>query len=173
MLGAVSLINAFLPSLRIAHGRVIQVSSWIASLPVPFSGPSAASMAALKALSAAYRAEVRPSGVDVVTVTTDLVRPIADAGQSPRTVPAIVNLTATQRDLHGKRMSAAAARIEELAISGADLVEVADRVVQIARAGSAASHEAVGRRAVEIAAAAQTKNDADLEAFRLSLVGLS
>lgn len=171
VLGAISLINAFLPSLRIAHGRVIQVSSWIASLPVPFSGPSSAAMAAMKALSATYRAEVQPSGVDVVTVTTDLIRPVADTGRTSRTIPA--KLTPTQRDLYGKRMSAAAARMEELAISGADLVEVADRVVQIAQADLAASHEAVGGRALEIAAAAQTKNDADLDAFRLSLVGLS
>jgi NAD(P)-dependent dehydrogenase (short-subunit alcohol dehydrogenase family) len=173
VLGAVSIINAFLPSLRIAHGRVIQVSSWIANLAVPFSGPSAASMAALKALSAAYRAEVRPAGVDVVMVTTGLIRPPADIDLAARTVRAAANLMLAQRDLYGKRMTAAAARLEELAIGGADLGEVAARVVQIAQAGVAASHEAVGDRAIEIAAAAQTKNDAELEAFRLSLVGLS
>jgi len=173
VLGAVSLINAFLPSLRIAHGRVIQVSSWIANLAVPFSGPSAASMAALKALSAAYRTEVRPSGVEVVTVTTDLIRPVADTDPAVRSGRAVSNLTPVQRDLYGKRMTAAAARLEELAIGGADLVEVAARVVEIAQAGAAASHEAVSDRAIEIAAAAQRKNDAELEAFRLSLVGLS
>ncbi|WP_132911275.1 SDR family NAD(P)-dependent oxidoreductase [Sphingomonas sp. BK235] len=173
VLGAVSVINAFLPSLRIAHGRIIQVSSWIARLAVPFSGPSAASMAALRALSAAYRAEVRPSGVDVVTVTTDLIRPVADTDRTSKTVPAIADLTPTQRDLYGKRMTAAATRLEELAIGGGDLVEVAARVVEIAQEGLSAGQESVGARAAEIAAATQTKNDADLEAFRLSLVGLS
>ncbi|WP_300112844.1 SDR family NAD(P)-dependent oxidoreductase [Sphingobium sp.] len=173
VLGAVSVINAFLPSLRIAHGRVIQVSSWIAELAVPFSGPSAASMAALKALSAAYRAEVRPSAVNVVTVTTDLIRPAADTDRAARTVRAAANLTPAQRDLYGKRMTAAATRLKELAIGGADLVEVAAWVVQIGQADVATGHDAVGDRALEILEATQTKKDAQLEAFRLNLVGLS
>ncbi|TCP30097.1 hypothetical protein EV292_11441 [Sphingomonas sp. BK235] len=70
-------------------------------------------------------------------------------------------------------MTAAATRLEELAIGGGDLVEVAARVVEIAQEGLSAGQESVGARAAEIAAATQTKNDADLEAFRLSLVGLS
>lgn len=171
--GTVSVINAFLPSLRLAHGRIIQVSSWIANLAVPFSGPSAASMIALKALLASYRAEVRPAGVEVVTVTTDLLRPAAKIDRAGRIIRATANLTTVQRALYGKRMTAAAERLEELAIDGTDLVEVAARVVQIAQAGAAVAHEAVGERAIEIAAAAQTKNDDELEVFRLSLVGLS
>ncbi|MBY3260223.1 SDR family NAD(P)-dependent oxidoreductase [Rhizobium laguerreae] len=172
VVGAIAVINAFLPSLRVARGRVIQVSSHIARLPVPFGGLSAASTAALEALSAAYRAEVRPSGVDVVMVTTDLIVPLGDMDRPTRPVRAISDLTPAQRDLYGKRLATVTTRLEELAIGGTPVAEVAAQVVQIAQAPSAASHVPVGDRAIEIAAAARSKNDAELDAFRLSLVGL-
>jgi NAD(P)-dependent dehydrogenase (short-subunit alcohol dehydrogenase family) len=38
--GALSVINAFLPALRKARGRIVQVSTWTASVPLPFNGPS-------------------------------------------------------------------------------------------------------------------------------------
>jgi NAD(P)-dependent dehydrogenase (short-subunit alcohol dehydrogenase family) len=172
VVGAVALINAFLPSLRIARGRVIQISSWIGRLTVPFSGLSAASTAALEALSAAYRAEVQPSGVDVVMVTTDLIVPLGDTDRPTRSVRPISDLTPAQRDLYGKRLATASTRLEQLAIGGSHVAEVAARVVQIAQASAAAGHVPVGDRAIEIAAVARSKNDAELDAFRLSLVGL-
>lgn len=38
--GALAVTNAFLPALRKARGRIVQVSTWTASLPLPFNGPS-------------------------------------------------------------------------------------------------------------------------------------
>src|SRR5579872_4244536 len=46
--GSLSVINAFLPALRQARGRIVQVSTWTASLPMPFNGPSGASKAAVE-----------------------------------------------------------------------------------------------------------------------------
>lgn len=172
VVGAVAVINAFLPSLRVARGRVIHVSSWIARLAVPFSGLSAASTAALEALSAAYRAEVQPSGVDLVVITTDLIVPLGDMDRPTRSVRPISDLMPALRDFYGKRLATATTRLEELAIGGTHVAEVAARVVQIAQAPAAASHVPVGDRAIAIAAAARSKNDAELDAFRLSLVGL-
>jgi len=172
VVGAIAVINAFLPSLRVARGRVIQISSCIARLAVPFAGLSAASTAALEALSAAYRAEVQPSGVDVVMVTTDLIVPPGDTQRPTMSVRPISDLTPAQRDFYGKRLATASTRLQELAIGGSHVAEVAARVVQIAQASAAARHVPVGDRAIEIAAAARSKNDAELDAFRLSLVGL-
>jgi NAD(P)-dependent dehydrogenase (short-subunit alcohol dehydrogenase family) len=41
--GALSVMNAFLPALRKARGRIVQVSTWTAHLPLPFNGPSSGS----------------------------------------------------------------------------------------------------------------------------------
>src|SRR5260370_24573885 len=52
--GALSVVNAFLPVLRKARGRIVQVSTWTASLPLPFNGPSRASNAAMEVLATVY-----------------------------------------------------------------------------------------------------------------------
>lgn len=57
--GALSVINAFLPELRKARGRIVQVSTWTASLPLPFNGPSGASKAPMEVFAAVYRGELK------------------------------------------------------------------------------------------------------------------
>jgi NAD(P)-dependent dehydrogenase (short-subunit alcohol dehydrogenase family) len=64
--GVLAVINAFLPALRKQHGRIVQVSTWTASLPLPFNGPSGASKAAMEAFASVYRAELKSFGIDVV-----------------------------------------------------------------------------------------------------------
>src|SRR6202162_3757358 len=64
--GALSVINAFLPALRQARGRIVQISTWTASLPLPFNGPSGASKAAMEVFAAVYRSELKRFGIDVV-----------------------------------------------------------------------------------------------------------
>ena len=65
-----------LPALRKARGRIVQVSTWTASLPLPFNGPSGASKSAMEVFASVYRAELKRFGIDVV---------IAAAGQPTRT----------------------------------------------------------------------------------------
>src|SRR5208282_1601364 len=52
--GALSVMNAFLPALRKARGRIVQVSTWTASVPLPFNGPSGASKAAMEVFATVY-----------------------------------------------------------------------------------------------------------------------
>lgn len=172
VVGAIAAINAFLPSLRVAHGRVIQISSWMARLAVPFTGVSSASMAALEALLAVYRAEVLPFDVDVVTVTTDLIGRVAETDRSTQPLRPVSDLTRDQHDIYGKRLARATTRLEELAVGGAQVADVAARVVQVAQGRASTSHVFIGDRASEIVAAARSKNDTELDAFRLSMVGL-
>ena len=53
--GAISVINAWLPALRKVRGRVVQVSTWTASVPLPFNGPSGASKAAMEVFAAVFQ----------------------------------------------------------------------------------------------------------------------
>jgi NADP-dependent 3-hydroxy acid dehydrogenase YdfG len=64
--GALAVVNAFLPALRKARGRIVQVTTMTATQPFPFNGPSVASKAAFDAFAAVYRAELKPFGIDVV-----------------------------------------------------------------------------------------------------------
>lgn len=67
--GTLTVINAFLPALRTARGRVVQISSWAAHVPLPYNGSCAASEAAIEALLGMYRHELKSLGVDLVIAT--------------------------------------------------------------------------------------------------------
>lgn len=82
--GAISVINAYLPALRQARGRVVQVSTWTASVPLPFNGPSGASKAAMEVFTAVYRAELAAAGVDFVVAAAGNMRTGAPADRRRR-----------------------------------------------------------------------------------------
>jgi NAD(P)-dependent dehydrogenase (short-subunit alcohol dehydrogenase family) len=66
--GQLAVIQACLPALRAARGRIVNVSSVSGRIAFPTYGPYAASKFALEALSDSLRRELRGSGVDVVVV---------------------------------------------------------------------------------------------------------
>jgi NAD(P)-dependent dehydrogenase (short-subunit alcohol dehydrogenase family) len=68
VLGVLAATQTFLPSIRAAKGRIVNVSSLSALLSVPFLGPYNASKAAVESFSDALRRELHPFGVDVVVV---------------------------------------------------------------------------------------------------------
>ena len=63
-----AMARAFLPRLRAARGRIINVSSVAGRISFPFSGAYCASKFALEAASDAQRVELAPLGVGVVLV---------------------------------------------------------------------------------------------------------
>ena len=68
VVGQVRVIQAFLPLLRQARGRIVNVTSGLGSLALPYMGPYAASQFAKEAVSDALRRELLPFGVSVSIV---------------------------------------------------------------------------------------------------------
>ncbi len=68
VVGQVALLQALLPALRAARGRVVLMGSVSGRLALPFLGPYAASKFALEAVADSLRAEVAPFGVSVSLV---------------------------------------------------------------------------------------------------------
>ena len=66
--GSLATIHAFLPLLRQAKGRIVQIGSMTGRFPIPFSGPSSASKAAMEAFADVYRTELKPFGIDFIMV---------------------------------------------------------------------------------------------------------
>ena len=170
--GAISVTNAFLPALRMARGRVVQISSWMANLPLPFSGPSEASHAAIEVFSAVYRAELKLFGIEVVVAC---VGDVTTSGPAKAAALAQIAhaMTSGQRRIYGKTLGTAAATLSTLTTTDITLAAAAARVVDIAEQHPAPSRIAVGRTAERMLRAAREKPDAELDALRLSLVGLS
>jgi NAD(P)-dependent dehydrogenase (short-subunit alcohol dehydrogenase family) len=81
VIAPVALVQAMLPLLRRALGRIVMISSVGGRVALPFVGPYAASKHALEALSDSLRAELLPSGVDVIVVEPGAVKtPIWERG---------------------------------------------------------------------------------------------
>ena len=170
--GALSVINAFLPALRKARGRIIQVSTWTASVPLPFNGPSGASKAAMEVFAAVYRAELKSFGIDVVVAAAGNMRTGGPAKTAAALARVADEMTAEQRELYGQSFDTFATTLNGMQSSGLDSVSAATRVIELAEQSPAPSRAPVGADADEMLRAAREKSDAELDAFRLQIVGL-
>jgi len=170
--GVVAVTNAFLPALRMARGRIVQISSWTANLPLPFGGPSAASHAAMEAISAVYRAELKPFGIEVVIATIDDVTTQSEA-RTAAAVRIVDAMPPKQRKLYGKLFAAAADRLEMQPPDSLGAAATAARIVEIAEQRPAPSRAAVGATAERILRAARENSDDELDALRMQFAGLS
>jgi NAD(P)-dependent dehydrogenase (short-subunit alcohol dehydrogenase family) len=173
VLGALSVINAFLPALRKARGRIVQISTWTASLPLPFNGPSGASKAAMEVLATVYRAELKPFGIDVVVVPAGNMRTGGPAKTAAALARTAERMTAQERDLYGRAFDRFAAKLNSMQGSGLASAEAAARVIEVAEQNPAPRLAAVGRDTEEILRAVREQSDAEQDALRLEIVGLN
>ncbi|MGP8298374.1 SDR family oxidoreductase [Streptomyces inhibens] len=68
VVGAVAVTQAFLPQLRRSRGRIVNISSGLGSVAIPYLGAYAAGQFAKEGMSDALRRELRPFGVSVSVV---------------------------------------------------------------------------------------------------------
>ena len=171
--GAMSVMNAFLSALREARGRIVQISTWTANLPLPFNGPSGASKAAMEVFATVYRAELKRFGIDVVVAVAGNMK----TGGPEKTAAALARIasamTPEQRDLYGQIFEAFAAALNSMQNSGLDSVSAARRVIELAEQVPAPIRATVGQDSEEILRLVREKSDAELDALRLKLVGLN
>jgi NAD(P)-dependent dehydrogenase (short-subunit alcohol dehydrogenase family) len=170
--GALAVVNAFLPALRKARGRIVQVSTMTATLPFPFNGPSGASKAAFDALAAVYRAELKPFGVDVVLAVAGNMRTGGPAKTAASLARVAEQMTSEQRELYGKAFDIFAATLNSMQGNGLDSVSAANRVIELAEQVPAPSRGAVGADAEKVIRLVREKSDAEQDAMRLHMVGL-
>ncbi|MFM0097157.1 SDR family NAD(P)-dependent oxidoreductase [Paraburkholderia nemoris] len=170
--GALSVINAFLPALRKARGRIVQVSTWTASVALPFNGPSGASKAAMEVFAAVYRAELKSFGIDVVVAPAGNMKTGGPAKTASALARVSNDMTVEQRALYGPAFDTFATTLNGMQSNGLDAVSAAKRVIDLAEQMPAPSRAAVGPDAEQMLKAAREKSDAELDALRLRIVGL-
>src|SRR5579863_115358 len=170
--GALAVVNSFLPALRKARGRIVQVSTMTATLPFPFNGPSGASKAAFDALAAVYRAELKPFGVDVVLAVAGNMRTGGPAKTAAALKRVADQMTPEQRELYGKAFDTFATTMNKMQGSGLDSISAANRVIELSEQVPAPSRGAVGADAEEVLRLVREKSDAEQNAMRLHMVGL-
>ena len=73
-IGPLAVTKAFLPQLRAARGRLINVTSICGKFASPFGGAYAASKFALEAASDALRVELAPFGIRVIVIEPGAIK---------------------------------------------------------------------------------------------------
>jgi NAD(P)-dependent dehydrogenase (short-subunit alcohol dehydrogenase family) len=170
--GAISVINGYLPALRKARGRVVQVSTWTASVPLPFNGPSGASKAAIEVFTAVYRAELKTLGVDFVVAVAGNMKTGGPAKTAAALARVAEAMTPQQRELYGQVFGTFANQLNSMQDAGLDSPSAAARVIELAEQTPAPSRGPVGTDADEMLRAVREKSDAELDALRLQIAGL-
>src|ERR1700693_455172 len=171
--GALSVINAFLPALRKARGRIVQVSTWTASVPLPFNGPSGASKAAMEVFATVYRAELKRFGIDVVVAAAGNMKTGGTAKTAAALKAGAEGRRPQQRELFGETFGSFTAALNGMQDSGLDSAAAARRVIELAEQVPAPSRAPVGADAGEMLRVVREKSDVEQDALRLKLVGLS
>ncbi|MCC6142284.1 MAG: SDR family oxidoreductase [Candidatus Hydrogenedentes bacterium] len=109
--GQVAVTQAFLPLIREARGRVVFMSSTSGFLSTPFMAPYCASKFAIDAVADALRMEVKPWGIEVISVQPGAIEtPIWDKSQGLADSLA-ASMPAEAMDLYGRGVDAMRAEL--------------------------------------------------------------
>ena len=128
LVGQVAVTQAFLPNIREAKGRIVNVSSIGGRMALPMAGPYAASKHALEAVSDSLRRELRPWGLSVSIIEPGaVVTPIWDKARATADdVEAQMGERAQAR--YGKLAQTMRAEIEKIPERGVEPDEVAKAI---------------------------------------------
>jgi NAD(P)-dependent dehydrogenase (short-subunit alcohol dehydrogenase family) len=145
VLGQIMVIQAFLPLLRLARGRIVIMGSIAGRVASPFIGPYSASKYALEAITDALRVELLPWGLSVSIIEPgDVATPIwkkslAAAQKTLQGFPSHVV------DLYGPALTAVTRVAEKAAAAGIDPDSVAHAVEHALTADNPKTRYLVGR----------------------------
>ncbi len=170
--GSLAVINAFLPALREARGRIVQIGSMTGRLPLPFNGPSSASKAALEAFADVYRGELKSFGVAFVMVQPGNMATGGPAKTAAALERASESMTPEQREIYGDEFAGFTAALNSMQSAGLDAATAAASVVEAAERQPAPIRVPVGPDAEEVLKLVSEQTDEQLDELRMRLAGL-
>lgn len=147
LVGQVAVTQAFIPALRQAKGRIVNVSSIGGRIALPLAGPYAASKFGLEAVSDSLRRELRPWGIDVIVIEPGGVKtPIWERGRA--TADEIESQMADEaRELYGKLAARMREETAKIAENGMEPDEIAAVVEEALTKDGPKTRYVVGREA--------------------------
>ena len=147
VVGQVAVTQAFLPLIRAARGRIVNMGSIAGRLATPFSSAYGASKFALEALTDAMRLELAPWGISVSIVEPGAVAtPIWEKGAKAGEAM-LAAAPPEARVLYAEAIEAVRKTAEHSAKNAADPMEVARAVEHALAAARPRTRYVVGRRA--------------------------
>ncbi len=134
--GALAVTQAFLPQLRRARGRIVNMGSIAGRVALPFLGPYCMSKSALRAMTHALRLEVDACGIDVALVEPGAIAtPIWKKSNAAADVmqATLQNDTLAHYSRHLEGIRRVIAKAEEQAISAAAVARAVEHALTAAR----------------------------------------
>ena len=172
VIGQAAVTQAFLPALRRAHGRIVNVSSIGGRVALPLVGAYNTSKFALEGMSDAWRRELRPFGVEVILIEPGGVKtPIWT--KSTETADAMLDDGPPEvRQLYGDLIEGVRARTQKIAReSGSDPSDVAEAIGTALTADRPRTRYLVGRDAKLRARMAKVLPDRVMDRMILRALG--
>jgi NAD(P)-dependent dehydrogenase (short-subunit alcohol dehydrogenase family) len=148
LIGQAAVTQAFLPAVRRAHGRIVNVSSIGGRVALPLVGAYNASKFGLEGLSDALRRELRPQGIDVILIEPGGVKtPIWEKGEELAD-EMLEGVPPEAERLYGQLIETVRARTRRIATeTGDDPREVAEVIGTALTASRPRTRYLVGRDA--------------------------
>jgi NAD(P)-dependent dehydrogenase (short-subunit alcohol dehydrogenase family) len=144
VVGVVATLQAFLPAVRAARGRVVIVGSDSGRLAAPFAGPYSASKFAVEAIADSLRLELRPFGVQVALIEPGAVATTIWDKTQRYADEALARLPAEAQQLYGKGIADVRERLAERARDAAPAEGCARAIERALTARRAPSRQLVG-----------------------------
>ena len=171
LFGQLAVIRAFLPALRVARGRIVNVGSVGAKMAIPFGGALCASKAAFEIFSDSLRLELRPQGIHVSVIQPGAIRtPAVDKtlGNADQT---IATWPEAMRSRYGPAFRSFTERAAARENHGSD-PEIVARAIHHALTSTRPSiRYRAGRDSTLLATLPRLLPDRVLDALRLRLLG--
>ncbi|MEM7348934.1 MAG: SDR family oxidoreductase, partial [Chloroflexota bacterium] len=147
VVGQIAVTQAFLPLLRKAQGRIINMSSVSGRIAFPFFGPYCASKFALEALTDSLRLEVQPWGIEVISLQPGSIATPIWRKSLARADKMLDQLPPQGHELYDERLSALRRMIEKTGEEGIPPEEVASIVMHALTTRRPKTRYVIGRAA--------------------------
>jgi NAD(P)-dependent dehydrogenase (short-subunit alcohol dehydrogenase family) len=129
LVGQLAVTQAFLPLLRKARGRIVNVSSLAGKLTTPFNGAYSAAKHGIEAFSDALRMELAPWGIHVSVVEPGTIATAMPKKLLRDAATVLSNLPAEGRERYGSDFETYVRTLAEHAQSGSQPEVVARAIV--------------------------------------------
>jgi NAD(P)-dependent dehydrogenase (short-subunit alcohol dehydrogenase family) len=139
--------------------------------PLPFSGPSSASKAAMEAFADVYRTELKPFGINFIMVQPGNMLTGGPAKTAALLKQVSENMTVEQKNLYGEHFDQFATELNKMQASGLTASDAAARVIEISEQVPAPIRAPIGNDAEEILRAVRERSDEELDLMRAEIFG--
>jgi NAD(P)-dependent dehydrogenase (short-subunit alcohol dehydrogenase family) len=170
--GQIAVTQAFLPLVRQARGRIVNISSVGAHIAMPFGGVLGAAKSALGVLTDALRLELRPFGVRVVTIEPGAIKTPAIHKTLGNVEARIALLPAEGAKRYGAMWRRFNQRAYAQERAGSPPEVVARTVLHALAAANPRPRYVVGKHARLLTTLARVLPDRELDAVRSRIFGL-